>query len=140
MQTRHEIRIETMTFLYQLDLRGDIVVEEFKESYDTYQAVLAHLVEIDQMISSTLVNYTLERLSFVDRAIIRLAVYEMMYTDTPKSIVINEAIKLTKAYSNLDDEKQSAFTNRLLDNIAKRLGWFYARHPLFDGYGFNHIH
>ena len=122
MQTRHEIRIETMTFLYQLDLRGDIVVEEFKESYDTYQAVLAHLVEIDQMISSTLVNYTLERLSFVDRAIIRLAVYEMMYTDTPKSIVINEAIKLTKAYSNLDDEKQSAFTNRLLDNIAKRLG------------------
>ncbi|MCV2231939.1 transcription antitermination factor NusB [Paracholeplasma manati] len=122
MQTRHEIRIETMTFLYQQDLRGDIVVEPFKESYDLYHAVLAHLAEIDQLIKDTLVNYTIERLSFVDRAIIRLAVYEMMYTDTPKPIVINEAIKLTKAYSNLEDEKQSAFTNRLLDNISKRLG------------------
>lgn len=122
MQTRHEIRIETMIFLYQQDLRGDVVVEAFKASYDLYNAVVAHMAEIDQMIQSTLVNYTLERLSFVDRAIIRLAVYELMYTDTPKPIVINEAIKLTKAYSNLEDEKQSAFTNRLLDNIAKRLG------------------
>jgi N utilization substance protein B len=122
MQTRHEIRIETMIFLYQQDLRGDVVVEPFKEGYDLYHAILSHLSEIDQMIKDTLVNYTLERLSFVDRAIIRLAVYELMYTDTPKPIVINEAIKLTKAYSNLEDEKQSAFTNRLLENISKRLG------------------
>lgn len=122
MQTRHDIRIEAMTFLYQMDLRGEVTVEEFKDSYDIYQGVVAHLTEIDQLIKNTLVNYTIERLSFVDRAIIRLAVYEMMYTDTPKPIIINEAIKLTKAYSNLEDEKQSAFTNRLLDNISKRLG------------------
>lgn len=127
MQTRHEIRIETMTFLYQHDLRGDITVEEFKDAYDLYQGVLAHLPEIDQLIKDTLINYTIERLSYVDRAIIRLAVYEMMYTDTPTPIIINEAIKLTKAYSNLEDEKQSAFNNRLLENISKRLGWYYAR-------------
>ena len=61
MQTRHEIRIETMIFLYQQDLRGDVVVEPFKEGYDLYHAILSHLSEIDQMIKDTLVNYTLER-------------------------------------------------------------------------------
>ena len=74
------------------------------------------------MITSSLTNYTLERLAYMDRAIIRLATYEMAFTDTPKPVVINEAIQLTKSFCNLEDEKQSAFSNRLLDNIAKRLG------------------
>ena len=74
------------------------------------------------MIKTNLTNYTIDRLSFVDRAIIRLAVYEMLKTETPKPVIINEAIILTKDYSNLDDQKQSAFTNKLLDNISKRIG------------------
>ncbi|MDY0210562.1 MAG: transcription antitermination protein NusB [Acholeplasma sp.] len=121
-KTRHELRVEAMHLLYQKDLREAFVVEPFKVGFDLYQGVMDHLAEIDQLIKDNLFNYSLERLSFVDRAIIRLAVYELKYTDTPNPIVINEAVKLTKSFSNLDDEKQSAFTNRLLDTIAKRLG------------------
>ena len=118
---RHEIRVKAMTLLYQKDLRESYVVEPFMDGYDLYQGVLDHLDSIDQMIKDSLVQYSLERLSYMDRAIIRLATYEMLYTETPKPIIINEAIKLTKAYCNLDDEKQSAFTNRLPDNIKKKI-------------------
>jgi N utilization substance protein B len=122
MMTRHTLRIEAMTLLYQKDLREDFIVEPFKEGFDLFQGVMDNLSEIDDLIRLSLTNYTIERLSFMDRAIIRLATYELKYTDTPKPVVINEAVKLTKAYCNLDDEKQSAFTNRVLENIAKRLG------------------
>ena len=74
-------------------------------------------------INSLLNKYInlIERLSYVDRAIIRLAVYELLETKTPASIIINEAIEITKEYSNLDDEAQSKFTNRLLDEIKDSL-------------------
>lgn len=120
--TRHEERIKAMTLLYQKDIRPDLNIEPFMEGFDLFNGVITHLESVDQVIKDNLKNYTIERLSMIDRAIIRLAVYEMMYVDLPKPIIINEAIKLTKAYSNLEDEKQSAFTNRLLDNISKRLG------------------
>ncbi len=76
-----------------------------------------NLAKIDEVISKNLKNWTIERLSYVDRAIIRLAVYELLETKTPASIIIDEAIEITKEYSNLDDENQSKFTNRLLDEI-----------------------
>ena len=54
--------------------------------------------------------------------IIRLGVYEMIYTDTPVEIIINEAIDLTKKFCNLDDDKARKFNNRLLDTIKNKLG------------------
>jgi N utilization substance protein B len=80
-----------------------------------------NIAKIDDVISKSLKNWTIERLSYVDRAIIRLAVYELLETKTPASIIINEAIEITKEYSNLDDEAQSKFTNRLLDEIKGSL-------------------
>lgn len=121
-KTKHELRVEAMHLLYQQDLREDLIVEPFKVGFELYQGVMDHLSEIDTLIKDNLFNYSIERLSFVDRAIIRLAVYEIKYTDTPNPVVINEAVRLTKKFSNLDDEKQSAFTNKLLDTIAKRVG------------------
>ena len=58
-------------------------------------------------------------LNYVDRAIIRLAVSELLDGDLAKDIIINEALELTKEYSNLDDDKQVKFNNRLLDNISQ---------------------
>ncbi|MBQ8292776.1 MAG: transcription antitermination factor NusB [Bacilli bacterium] len=81
-----------------------------------------NLKRIDEVIVNCLKNYTIERLSYVDRAIIRLAVYELLETNTPASIIIDEAIEITKEYSNLEDEAQSKFTNRLLDDIKGLLG------------------
>lgn len=80
-----------------------------------------NLNRIDQVIVESLRNWTINRLSYVDRAIIRLAVYELLETDTPANIVIDEAIEITKEYSNLEDDSQSKFTNRLLDDIKEKI-------------------
>ena len=80
-----------------------------------------NLDKIDQVIVESLKNWTINRLSYVDRAIIRLAVYELLETNTPANIVIDEAIEITKEYSNLEDDSQSKFTNRLLDDIKEKL-------------------
>jgi N utilization substance protein B len=80
-----------------------------------------NLDKIDKVIVESLKNWTINRLSYVDRAIIRLAVYELLETNTPVNIVIDEAIEITKEYSNLEDDSQSKFTNRLLDDIKEKI-------------------
>jgi N utilization substance protein B len=82
---------------------------------------MKHLDEIDATITNSLVNYTIDRLSYVDRAIIRNAIYEMKYEMLPKNIVIDEALLITREYSNLENDAQVKFNNRLLDNIAKNI-------------------
>lgn len=121
--TRRELRTQVVYLLYQLDLleNKDQLVIKNKEVNELFNEVVLNLTNIDQVISLNLTNYTIDRLAFVDRAIIRLAVYEMLYTATPKKIIINEAIEITKALTDLDD-KQKSFTNRLLDKIKKEIG------------------
>lgn len=80
-----------------------------------------NLDKIDKVIVESLKNWTINRLSYVDRAIIRLAVYELLETNTPANVIIDEAIEITKEYSNLEDDSQSRFTNRLLDDIKEKL-------------------
>ncbi len=116
-------RIELMNTLYQYDLYhdGDIPFMpsfEEQELAEIYTEIITHLDDIDTLIKKHLYNYTIDRLSYVDRAIIRLAAYELLMHDTPKEIVINEALELTKEFTNMDDEKQRKFNNRLLDEIA----------------------
>lgn len=125
-QTRHELRIELMNQLYQYDLYQSeklpfIPSFEDENVQTIYQEMMSVIKDIDEIIEKHLFDYSLHRLNFVDRAIIRLATFELKYTDIEKQIIINEAVELTKTYSNLDDEKQHKFTNRLLDNIAKTI-------------------
>ena len=80
-----------------------------------------NLEKIDNLISSTLVNYTIERLNTVDKAIIRLAVAEMLEGKLDKKIIIDEALEMTKLYSDTGDHKAVSFNNRLLDNISKKI-------------------
>jgi N utilization substance protein B len=82
---------------------------------DTEQAT------IDATIEDALVGYTLKRLSTVDRAIIRLAVFELRHTQTPSEIVLDEALHLTHIYTDMGDKKAVAFNNKLLDSILKGL-------------------
>jgi N utilization substance protein B len=91
----------------------------FDQTNELITDLLEKLPIIDEMISSNLTNYTINRLSYYDRAIIRHSIYEVKYLNTPKAIIINEAIEITKIYTDLDDEKQHKFTNKLLDNILK---------------------
>jgi len=124
--SRRQLRTELMHQLYQYDLYQSegfpfIPSFEYEGVEAMYHVIMDEMKEIDAVIEKHLFDYSLYRLNYVDRAIIRLAVYELKYTDIEKQIVINEAVELTKMYSNLDDEKQHKFTNRLLDNIAKTL-------------------
>ena len=124
--TRRALRIELMNLLYQYDLyKSENLVFipnfEHEEVEGFYFQIIDELKSIDEIIESNLFDYSLNRLAYLDRAIIRLAVYEMVKTYTAKEVIIDEAVSLTKIYSNLDDEKQHKFTNRVLDNIANSL-------------------
>lgn len=72
---------------------------------------------LDEKITSALVNWKLDRISKVNLTILRLAIAEMLYLDdVPEKVAINEAIELTKTYS---DEKSVSFVNGVLDNAFK---------------------
>jgi len=81
--------------------------------------VVDNQAQIDFMISMNLKNYTLDRLSVVDRSLLEIGTYELLFTDTPKNIIINEIVEISKEYSELDDYKTSKFNNAVLDAIAK---------------------
>jgi len=91
------------------------------EMIDVVRKVEAAYPVLDKIISDNLENWTIDRLNYVDKMIIRLAVYEMKYTDTPYEIIIDEAIELTKKLTNLDDDKAKSFNNKLLDKIKNVL-------------------
>lgn len=88
---------------------------------DSIKNILLNLNEIDNIIEKNLQKYTISRFNYVDRAIIRLATYELINKLAPSQVVINEALELTKEYSNLDDDLQVKFNNKVLDNINKGL-------------------
>lgn len=74
---------------------------------------------LDYVISLSTEKYTLEALSFVDRSILRIGAYEMIYLKTPKEVVINEMINISKVYSEIQGFNSSKFDNAILDKIAK---------------------
>ena len=75
---------------------------------------------VDEVIKNSLVNYKLNRLSYVDRAIIRMATAEMMM-GTAVAVVINEALEIVKVYSDQGDGNAVRFINKVLDNVSKNI-------------------
>ena len=105
--------IETFIEDYEMDLKT-IDVEYIK---NVLKVVTDNLGTIDDKILSSLVNWKLDRISKVNLTILRLAVGEMLFIeDVPGGAAINEAIELTKKYS---DDKSSSFINGVLDKILK---------------------
>lgn len=74
--------------------------------------------ELDELITKHAENWRLERISAIDRAILRLAMHEMRATDTPPKVVINEAVDLAKKFSS---EEAGGFVNGILDTYRKSL-------------------
>ncbi len=86
---------------------------------DLVEGTIAHQAEIDWKISQYLRGWTIGRLANVDRAILRLAGYEMMYRDDiPIKVTLNEAIELAKRYGTDDSPK---FINGVLSSLVKDL-------------------
>ncbi|MBK9294870.1 MAG: transcription antitermination factor NusB [Oligoflexia bacterium] len=82
------------------------------------EGTLSNLSKIDQAIASHSKNWRLERMSIVDRSILRIAAFELLFCQekTPPEAVINEAIEISKKYSSHDSP---SFINGILDNILK---------------------
>ena len=79
--------------------------------------VREHASDLDAEIAACLRGWTLERLARVDRAILRLAVYEMKYMNLPAPVAINEAVELTRKYSQ---EESCSFVNGVLGTISRK--------------------
>ena len=114
---RTEAREKIMIILYQNDLESvfhENLEIDNKFVRDIVDGVLEKKDSIDKIISKYLENWDLDRLGKTDRAILRLSTYEMLYYNTPKVVVINEAVELAKKYS---DEKIVKLINAVLDKI-----------------------
>ncbi len=127
-QKLRESRILAMQLLYHYDLVGNVELDTVdvleKEQSDFTKkivtGVIEQITEIDQIIERSLTNYTLDRLSYVDRALTRAATFEFM-CKTPANIVINETLEIVKEYSDLGDGKNKRFIHALIDKINKSL-------------------
>ena len=132
MGARRKARELALQMLYQHDLSGnasDAIIGTFEDLQKSkantrefatriFQGTLDHLAEIDQMIVAQADNWRIERMAVVDRNIIRMSVYEFLHeTDTPKLVIIDEAIEIAKKFGT---QKSSQFINGILDGILKR--------------------
>ena len=81
--------------------------------------VLNHLDEIDALLKPLLENWDITRLGTVERAVLRLGVWEMKWSEVPKPVVINEAIDLANWFST---PKSRPLVNGVLDKFAKQVG------------------
>ncbi|MDP3042765.1 MAG: transcription antitermination factor NusB [Candidatus Omnitrophota bacterium] len=132
MRKRTKAREYVLQMLYQVDItHGDWqeILENFCASNDRQdlsgelkdfssqllEGVVEHLEEIDKKISKYAANWQLERMAFVDRNIMRLGCFELLFrADIPPKVAINEAVELAKKYSGLESGK---FVNAILDQI-----------------------
>lgn len=129
MKSRSELREAIVTILYQsyimeianLEYTIDKLIKEQPEDIaksdfviDSVNGVHNKQEEINKIANKYLKNWTIDRLSKVDKAILSLGIYELLYTLTPNIVCINEAIELSKLYS---DEEVTKMINACLDTI-----------------------
>jgi len=132
MKKRTRARELALQFLYQLDLRGPDFLDESKaflrdaEDDKGTREFAQHLVrgtaehgeEIDRLIREVAQNWDIERMAVIDRNVLRMATYELLYCkDIPPKVSINEAIELGKRYST---QNSGGFINGVLDKIKDR--------------------
>ncbi|HIT45096.1 MAG TPA: transcription antitermination factor NusB [Candidatus Aphodovivens excrementavium] len=95
------------------------------------KGVESHIATIDKELAATAENWSVHRMPIVDRSILRLAVYEMMFVDeVPVSVSINEAIELAKDFGGEDESPR--FINGVLGRIARRQESASAAEPASD--------
>jgi len=105
------------------EFNGDLFCEEEIQIRDreyienSFTGVVEHLEQIDALISGAAVGWAYSRISKISKALLRIAVYEIIYADdVPVSVAINEAVELSKKY---DDPEAYTFVNGVLGAVAK---------------------
>ena len=128
---RSRAREAALKVLYQLDVTKDSPEEGLKIFFRHHRVpvssqpfvtslvkgTLEHLTQIDPLLSRYATNWSLHRMAMVDRNILRLGAYELLFgNETPPKVVINEAVELAKRFGTADSGK---FVNGVLDSIHK---------------------
>jgi transcription antitermination protein NusB len=135
MPSRRRSRQRALQILYLWDLRRQSVSEAIEAYYDTLYSeeakvrpardefldgmvagAVEHVAEIDGSIAAHAEHWRMERMPAVDRNILRLAVYEMLWAKTPAAVAIDEALELARRYSA---EESVQFINGVLDAIRR---------------------
>lgn len=134
MDSRTRARELAMQALYQLDVQGGDILERLgvffeenapddesvrKLARDWTRGTWENVTQCDEIIVASTIKWEISRLSFVDKSILRLAVYQLKFCpDVPPKVVINEAIELAKKFSTA---QSPGFVNGVLDAVRKRL-------------------
>ena len=126
MAARHKARKRALDLLYEADIRGvdprEIASERFPEGSDDYAAVIvegvtAHRERIDELLDTHSVGWTVERMPAVDRTLLRIGVFEILWNDdVPDSVAISEAVELA---TSLSTDDSPGFVNGLLGRIEQ---------------------
>ena len=134
MRKRTEAREYALQLLYKYDITAEPVTEldlfwvEDKEiappvndfALQLVSGAIKHQEQIDKKISGFAANWELKRMAAVDRNVLRLGAFELLYLeDIPAKVSINEAVDLAKKYSG---EEAGKFVNGILDSIKKECG------------------
>ena len=126
-KSRSELRKDIMTILYQIniyenniiDYKTEDVIKEVVEIDNEFVKEIVYGVttyknDIDEIANKYLNGWKITRLGNTDQAILRIGIYELLYTETPEIVAINEAIELAKAYS---DDNVRKMINGVLDKV-----------------------
>lgn len=129
MKSRSELREKIMIILYQIDINRSqnisFNVEELISDNleidnefvrDTVYGVITYENEIINLANKYLKDWDINRIDKTGAAILKMAIYELKYTDTPHIVVINEAVELAKKYS---DDSVRKIINAVLDKMIK---------------------
>jgi N utilization substance protein B len=126
---RSELREKAMIILYQIDICIDRKLEYdidylIKTNLEIDNEFVKNIVygvttykdSIDEIANKYMNKWTIDRLDKTGAAILRMAIYELKYTDTPEVVIINEAVELSKKYS---DDSVRKMINAVLDKCIK---------------------
>ena len=138
MPTRFESRRRALQMLYLWDMRRQTVEDAVGSYYDSLYSeeeevmpdsdpfmeelvagTVAKIPELDEVITKHASNWRLDRMPMVDRNLLRLAVYEMLYQGTPTVVAIDQALELARRFSG---DESVGFVNGVLDAVAKGRG------------------
>ena len=130
MATRTDARVAVISILFAHDSGNDKALANRDALYEEKKirnkqrdfanalldGVLANLPKVDELIEASLKDWTYDRIGKVDKAVLRLGVYELLFTDTDRPVIMNEAINIAK---ELCADESPKFINGILDKIKK---------------------
>lgn len=135
-KTRSELRNIIITALYQVEIFNaekmeynyeeiikDLIEIENEFVNSCINGIVKNIERIDLLANKYMTDWTMDRIGKIDRSILRLGIYELLYTETPPIVAIDEAVELSKKYS---DDKVVGLINSVMDKVyheEKENGW-----------------